>query len=398
MPASLLVKKELRNYLWTRADTKNHGWTARRCTTVAQESDTCNSLLMAYARQLPSGRWQGGYRDHAGNQRSAGTFAKEQEAIAAAVAKELEQQAPASNILWGEWEKRWTRKVAPSTIAADASRLEQYIRPRWSDVPLSKIRHQDVQQWIDGIQGQSASSVRKIGAVFSASLRDAKRAGLLEYNPADDVRYEKLPASPERWLTREETDALREAIPAGDSREFFDFLLGTGMRFGEAAGTHWDQIDLEAGSLVVKWSADRGRGFKSPKSGKFRHVPLGKSLVETLRARLERNGLGEPVGEFHGGNKPMYGLVFASERGGPVNNRRFGALVTAAALVTKVGGRSLGEVRVHDLRHSYATQLVRAGVPLDEVQRLLGHSTIAMTQRYADAGQSRWGDVRAVLG
>lgn len=353
---------------------------------------------MAYARKLPSGKYQGCYRDGAGKIKSAGTFTKKKEAETAATLAEAKHEAPTSTTTWGDWEKRWVRKVAASTIAADKSRLEQFIRPRWADTPLSEIRHQDVQQWIDRIVGQSASSMRKIGAVFSASLRDAKKAGLIEYNPAADVTYEKLPASPERWLTREETDALRLAIPEGDSREFFDLLMGTGMRFGEAAGLHWDQVDLDNGVIVVKWSADRGRGFKSPKSGKYRPIPIGETLVSVLRDRLERNGLGEPVGEFHGANKPMYGLVFGSKSGVPMNNRRFGALVTAAALVTKVGGRSLGEVRVHDVRHSYATQLVRAGVPLDEIQRLLGHSTITMTQRYADAGESRWDDVRSVLG
>ncbi|MFE3029639.1 tyrosine-type recombinase/integrase [Nocardia tengchongensis] len=60
--------------------------------------------------------------------------------------------------------------------------------------------------------------------------------------------------------------------------------------------------------------------------------------------------------------------------------------------------RRLGKVRPNDLRHTYASRLVRAKVPLDQVQLLLGHASVRTTQRYARQGESQWPDVRKTLG
>ncbi|MFE3024024.1 tyrosine-type recombinase/integrase [Nocardia tengchongensis] len=76
-------------------------------------------------------------------------------------------------------------------------------------------------------------------------------------------------------------------------------------------------------------------------------------------------------------------------------------MFVAAARVARAGdgesARRLGPVRPHDLRHTYAGRLVRAGIPLQQVQKLLGHASIRTTQRYASLGDSQWEQVRAAL-
>lgn len=354
---------------------------------------------MPYARKLKSGRWQAGYRDAEGIQRSAGTHDTKKAALAAAALAEGDN-TPAKKgdvVTWGEWERRWVRQVEESTRAADESRLANHLRPRWGDTPLQDMTRVEIQEWIDGLDA-APTTKKKIGHLLSASMKAAMIAELVDSNPCVGLKYPKPDPSPQRWLSAAEVAAVRPAIPA-KYLDLFDFLLGTGARWGEAVGAHWDQIDLDGAKFTVRWSADRSGIFKAPKTGKQRVVPLGESLVSVLRARLERDGLGTPPGDSYvRGNRPLYGLVFASPSGKPVEGRRFALALSAAGMAAKVDGKVVGHIRVHDLRHSYASNLAQRGVPLDTIQRLLGHSSVVVTQRYADAAESQWDAVRNVLG
>lgn len=369
---------------------------ARAC----NRSCTLPSPLMGYARKLPSGRWQAGYRDAEGKQRSAGTHDTKRAALAAAALAEGAAPAKkAEQITWGDWERDgWTRQVEASTLAADESRLANHLRPRWADTPLTEMNRADIQTWLDSLDC-AATTKKKLGHLLSASMKAAMIAGLVDSNPCVGLKYPKPDPSPQRWLSVAEIEAVRAVMPA-EYVELFNFLIGTGVRWAEAAGAHWDQIDLDRATFTVRWSLDRSGVFKAPKSGKPRIVPLGASLVAELSARLERNGLGESLAgaTFTRGNRPLYGLVFTSPTGRPVESRRFALALSAAGKAAKVNGKAVGHIRPHDLRHSYASALVQKGVGLDTVQALLGHSSVVVTQRYADAAQSQWGAVRDVLG
>lgn len=357
---------------------------------------------MGYARKLPSGRWQAGYRDANGKQRSAGTHDTKKAAIAAAVVAEgapTPKTKDGAPVTWGQWERDgWTRQVEASTLAADESRLENHLRPRWTDIPLAEMNRADIQAWLDGLSC-AATTKKKLGHLLSASMKAAMVAGLVDANPCVGLRYPKPDPSPQRWLSTSEIDALREAMPS-EYIELFNFLVGTGVRWAEAVGAHWDQVDLDRAILTVRWSLDRSGVFKAPKSGKSRSVPLGESLVAELRGRLGRNGLGQPPSgvTYARGNRPLYGLVFTSPTGRPIESRRFALALAAAGKAAKVNGKAVGHVRPHDLRHSFASGLVQKGIGLDTVQALLGHSSVVVTQRYADAAQSQWDAVRGVLG
>ena len=175
---------------------------------------------------------------------------------------------------WAEWRQRWvkTRNVEASTLSRDNIRITKHVAPQWDATRLDDIARPAVQAWVrhlsrpkaEGGAGLSPSTVRKTVGVFSASLKAAMREELIDANPSTALEYPAIPPSPERWLSTAETDALRDVL--ADQYLFtFELLLGTGARWGEACGIHWDDVDLSRKTITVRWSGERREHyFESP--------------------------------------------------------------------------------------------------------------------------------------
>jgi len=165
-----------------------------------------------------------------------------------------------------------------------------------------------------------------------------------------------------RWLSRAEADVLiREAEKEPKSPHLADFIrlaLNTGCRKNELLKLSWDRVDLKANVLRLEG--------EHTKSGKRRAVPLND---EARRAFLNR-------ARFRAEHCPDSDWVFAHRNGKRIRFMQNG--FQAACTRAKIK-----DFRVHDLRHTFASWLVQGGVPLLEVAKLLGHSTIEMTERYA---------------
>jgi integrase len=188
------------------------------------------------------------------------------------------------------------------------------------------------------------------------------------------------------YLTREEIDQVGDEIDNPLHWTAFYTLYLTGMRWGEVAGLHADRLHpLRKRLDVVDVLVEVGgrREIKPyPKSKARRTLPLTDELCELLAEHLARY--------------PARGrqLVFQPQPVGMLSRHTWGRDVFRPA-VARALGRT--DVRVHDLRHSYASALVQAGRPLQEVQLLLGHASITTTQRYAHLGPDRFEDAVAVL-
>lgn len=132
--------------------------------------------------------------------------------------------------------------------------------------------------------------------------------------------------------------------------------LETGMRRGEILGLRWEDVDLERRILYVG----------ETKTGIPRHVPISSRLAEVLRYRAG-NGLGE--------------YVFAGAPGIGKRGRPFHDVRTAFENACRRAG--IAGFRFHDLRHTAASHMVMAGVPIKVVGEILGHATVSMTERYS---------------
>jgi integrase len=172
--------------------------------------------------------------------------------------------------------------------------------------------------------------------------------GLVDKNPLRKVAMYRLDEQLMHVFTADEERSLIEAS-APHFKPIVVVAINTGMRRGELLGLQWEQVDLGSETITVKHS----------KSGRVRHVPLNKTAREALE-------------QLPG---PHEGHVFRY-RGLPIQDVK-----TAFLKALKRAG--LPRCRFHDLRHTFATRLVLAGVDLATVKELMGHATISTTMRYA---------------
>lgn len=334
---------------------------------------------MAWVRQLANGEYRGGYRDAYGKRRTAeGTYRHKAAALRAANAKEEEvrnSRAKDAPLTWGQWCDQWlaNRHVEESTRIEDERRIEKHVRPRWGNVRLTDIARADVKQWMTELsKGRTPATVNRIIGHLNTSLNEAVNMEVLTVNPAQGVRMKTGGATHERFLTKTELDNVcARLIPAW--RDLAYFLAYTGLRWGECVGLQPKRVDLKRGMILVAevWD-DKAQTLKAyPKGRKRRTVPL----PEWLHASI---GDTTPVLLSPWGKRPL--------------RRNFQRALDDAAIKAKVE-----RFRIHDLRHTYASWLVQAGVSMEEVRRLLGHTSVTTTQRYAHLADMPTENILAAL-
>lgn len=181
-------------------------------------------------------------------------------------------------------------------------------------------------------------------------------------NPVSDAKRIKLKAREvDRWLTDEEEKALLPKTAgklAGELNSVVIFDLQTGMSQEEIIKLKWSQIDLTRKALVTGRIKTEKRGLN------MRTIPLNKTAYNLLKSRAKNNGTSAHV--------------FGDENGHMIRADRLKKAFKKAVKESKIA-----HFRFHDLRHTFATRLVQAGVDLYKVSKLLGHKDISTTQRYA---------------
>lgn len=356
-----------------------------------------------WTEQLPSGLYRAGWRDHQGQKRSksgftqqaaAARFAGQQEANSREGLRSYDGQSPT----WGAWRDEWLalRVAEASTTGTDADRIERYLNPRWARVRLNRIARSDVQAWVNelgrtqaaGVKVErtlSPATVERIYRLFSGSMRQAVVHGRLGVSPCVGVKLPTIAPGHERFLTRGEVDLV--LFHLGEPyRTAVTLLVGTGMRFGEMAGLHWQRVEPGFISIIETWDATDRKIKGYPKGKRGRTVPVVSWVRTSLEAQLDRQSAASSCRLPHAGTvKCRSGLVVPAEEGGALDAHNLGQRQWANAV--RLAG--IGPTRLHDLRHTYASWLVQDGVALQEVQRLLGHASITTTQRYAHLGTSQ---------
>ncbi len=204
-------------------------------------------------------------------------------------------------------------------------------------------------------EGSSADNTNKELGILRNAFNLARREWeWCRENPVQSVRMEKVKTRIDRWLTHEEEKRL---LAAGSDwlGEVVVFALNTGMRQGEIIAVCWEDVDLARGVVVVPRS----------KNNEPRTIPLNSQVYSVLAVKDAKDG-------------SKTGLVFRTSRGTVMKPRNLSRAFDRAVL--RAGIKNF---RFHDMRHTFATRMVQADVDLYKVQRLLGHKTMAMTQRYA---------------
>lgn len=186
---------------------------------------------------------------------------------------------------------------------------------------------------------------------FNLAIKEWEWAKL---NPVSRVSFEQEDNKRDRWLRQEEESRLLPACPPW-VREIVTIALHTGMRMGEILSLKWDTVDLFRRTVAILHS----------KNGDKRTIPLNGKMFTLLKEKLK-----DRVSPF--------GLIFPSQAGTKRDGHGLRRAFRKALKKAKIQ-----DFHFHDLRHTFATRLVQAGVDLYKVQKLLGHRSPVMTQRYA---------------
>lgn len=363
---------------------------------------------MASGERLPSGRYRARWRDQHGRRISPPglTFATKTAARKYAQDREAEirrgeyRDPHSGRLLLREWVEQWqaSRVAEHRTLGKEAAHVRLHIlQPvgdgqALGDLPLDRIDEMTVQAWVKRLQasGLAPSTVVSVYRTLGAILRPAVRARRLPVDPLLQITLPTVPPGSDFHWTREEADAIREQLHEPRDLALFELLLGTGMRWGEAAGLHlprWQPLRRRVAVVEVLVERQGYRLKAYPKGKHRRELPVAQRVVDAMAQHLAVTSAA-PCGLDHG-RAACGGLVFHAD-GRPLSRHAWSRTVFPAALAAA----QVRPGRVHDLRHTYASWLVLDGVPLRVVQELLGHASIRTTERYAHLAPSALDDPR----
>lgn len=303
----------------------------------------------------------------------------------------------------GTWLDHWiqTKRLRPGTRANYERTIILHIQPHLGDVKLQDLTASQLDRLYRQLEtngnrrgksagqtGLSPRTIRYIHTILSSALKAAIHDGLLVVNPADRAHppsgTEAKPPEMTAWTPEQAKSFLTWTRENRDLWEQWHVLLHTGMRRGELVGLKWGDIDLDGGSLSIKRSIGIVivDGKRTPivgptKTGKARVVDLDASTVEVLRTwRKARGAIGMQLVRQ---DAYVFGDVAGRHSDPDTLSGRFVRHLEAAQAA--LGREAVPTIRVHDMRHTHASGLLRAGIPAKVVSERLGHSDVTTTLR-----------------
>jgi integrase len=242
-----------------------------------------------------------------------------------------------------------------SSIRSDISLIKSLVKffkgKRISDITCAMIEEYKSIK----LKKVTSATVNRELACLKCMLNKAVLWGKLSANPAKNVRLLKENNARLRFLSKEEIARLLDNC-AGHLRPVVTLAVFTGMRKGEILNLKWQDIDIQRGLINIYDS----------KNGTKRESYINETVKRTLIAVRKH---------------PESPYVFCRQSGEPYYNLR-------KSFFTACKKSGIVDFRFHDLRHTFASQLVMSGVDIKTIQELLGHKSIEMTLRYSHLAPS----------
>jgi integrase len=313
-----------------------------------------------------------------------------------------------SKMTVGQWLDQWLEvKVKPHrrphTYKSYSTVVERHLKPALGHILLQQLQAIDIERFHARQAKLKASSRQTHQAVLSNALKSAAKARLVQRSVASDVE-----GKPKAQRTTD--DLIAQCWSAEDARAFlvatksespqvqafFATALDTGARKGELHGLRWEDVNLDAGTLrIVRQLYHPGKRkvgedgevriepvFGDTKTKKPRTIDLGPDTVRLLREHRRKQL------EVKMKNRDIYrdhGLVFACELRDPRDpGRELGMALSNSTLGSTVFSRltkaaGVKRIKFHGMRHTCATLMLGAGVPVKIVSERLGHSNVMIT-------------------
>ena len=304
------------------------------------------------------------------------------------------------NMKLEDWYEEWlfevkAHSVRPRTVASHLGVLNNHVKPYpIAKMAISEITKMDVAKYFNALakDGRSKQRLETIRARLTTCFNEAEEfverspmKGLNLPNAPDNSRSysldpEEIAIRQENVFTLAEQATLTAAL--GDnwiSDPLIHLILGTGLRIGEALAL--TRLDYDGTAITVRKSLQREPIYVDHEidhydlvmaevktTNALRRIPLPLKMIVLLDRRIkEINAMEKPYQD--------QSLIFPDEIGSPMDDKR--PLRRLKALEKELG---LPGVTVHGLRHSYATRLLELGEPIQSISKLLGHSSIELTQ------------------
>ena len=300
------------------------------------------------------------------------------------------------NILFCDYMLEWLEKQKGKVEQTTYIGYEQVIKGRLykyfkaKKIKLVDLKPKHIQDFFDLLfsEGLSGNTIKHYRANISKALKSAVITEIIDSTPATKLEPIKVKEYTADYYTQDELLNLIEIIKTTEI-ELLVIIAGVyGLRREEVIGIKWNAIDFKDKTLTIRHTVGRGKidgvtqfifKDRSKSDSGYRTLPLFDFIADLLKEYKNK----------YEENKKFFGNTYVNDYSEYICLMENGELMKPGFLSQKfseiLDKNNLRHIRLHDLRHSCGTLLVRNSVPLKDIQIWLGHSNFQTTLRYAHA-------------
>lgn len=304
-----------------------------------------------------------------------------------------------SNMLFSDYMLEWLENIKPKVVQSTYIGYEQVVKGKLcpyfksKKIKLIDLRPRDIQDFINYLYKQNlkGSTIAHYTSNMNTALKEAVIAEIIPSNPMDRIESVKKEVYIPEFYTDDELIELIEVIKTQKLELPLTLGIIYGLRREEILGLTWNAIDFKNKSITIRKTVGRGK-YDGVTQFLIKDIPKNKSSYRTLPMFDFIADLLKKYKEKYKLNEKIFGNTYITDYKDFICLMDNGELIKPD-YVDRTFSRILKEngfrhIRLHDLRHSCATLLLRNGVPLSEIQKWLGHSNIITTQRYSHLDQN----------
>jgi integrase len=261
------------------------------------------------------------------------------------------------------------RGRAGSTLKDYRGHFKNHLLPFYRQIEMKTVTVEEHEELVrllvkKGLSAATCNRIRSLmSVIYSTAIKKRFFCGAFKENPF--VYIEKLPELRKKiaFWDNESINQFLESNRDSHYYPFWLFLLNTGLRIGEACALHWEQVDLAAGIVSIDrtWSGHENKIVNRTKSRKIRHVGLNKDAVYALSRMVKDR-------EY----------IFSNPDGTPLLSDH----VRKNLLPKACKEAGVKKINPHGFRHTYASQYMMGGGNIWDLSKILGHSTVQLTELY----------------
>jgi integrase len=279
-----------------------------------------------------------------------------------------ERKVPTFKTVGADWLQQKRFNIRESTWVM----YERHLKLHFGEIDnlkINRINIATVESFIAERQEENMNinMLRKLVVTFNQVMNYAVRRRLIDYNPVRDAERPKKQGIEEKEivsiLTPHEIKAFLDEIKEQKYRVLFMLAIMSGARRGELLGLKWDAVDWKNNQIRIKRTFNSGKWYQPKTKASNRSVDLGPSMMMELR----KWKLACPTNKLN--------LVFPNKQGEPIEP----TFLTREHFYPTLKAAGAKQVRFHDLRHTYASILIKQGENLKYIQTQLGHANPSVT-------------------